>query len=41
MIKIKEIEIQALENAGCNNGNYPEVRVTFDNATGGAVIPSV
>ena len=31
MIKIKKIEIEALENAGCNNGNCPSVEITFDN----------
>ena len=31
MIKIKKIEIEALENAGCNNGNFPSVEITFDN----------
>lgn len=31
MIKIRRIEVEDLENAGCNNGNYPEYTVYFDN----------
>ena len=29
MLVIKSIEIMELENAGCNNGNYPEYTVYF------------
>lgn len=33
MLKIMDIEMLELENGepGCNNGNYPEYVVTFDN----------
>ena len=31
MLVIKSIEIMELENAGCNNGNYPEYTVYFTN----------
>ena len=31
MLVIKSIEIMELENAGCNNGNYPEYTVFFTN----------
>ena len=30
-MKVKEIIIEELENAGCNNGNYPLFTVVFDN----------
>lgn len=30
-MKIANIVFEELENAGCNNGNYPEYTVTFDN----------
>lgn len=33
MIKIKHIEIEDLENEGCNNGNYPECTITFEYGT--------
>lgn len=31
MIKILNVEIEDLENAGCNNGNYPHYKITYDN----------
>ena len=31
MLVIKSIEIEEIENAGCNNGNYPEYTVYFSN----------
>lgn len=31
LLKVKTLEIENLENAGCNNGNYPTfTAVTFD-----------
>jgi hypothetical protein len=30
-MKIKFIEIESMENAGCNNGNYPGYRITLEN----------
>lgn len=30
-MKIIRIEVEELENAGCNNGNYPEYVAYFDN----------
>ena len=29
MMKVTKVEIEPMENAGCNNGNYPTVTVTF------------
>ena len=31
MLKIIRIEVEEIENAGCNNGNYPGYTVYFDN----------
>lgn len=31
MIKINYVEIEQIENAGCNNGNYPMVNIYLDN----------
>lgn len=31
MIKIKNIFVEDLDNAGCNNGNYPDVAIELDN----------
>lgn len=31
MLKIIKIEIEEIENPGCNNGNYPEYTIYFDN----------
>ena len=31
MIKILNVEVEDLENAGCNNGNYPRYVITYDN----------
>lgn len=31
MLKITKIEVETLENAGCNNGNYPEYTLYFEN----------
>lgn len=33
MIKVVEVEVEELENPGCNNGNYPRYMVTFDDGT--------
>lgn len=30
MIKVTDIQVEDLENAGCNNGNYPRVTITLD-----------
>ena len=30
MVKILKVEVQDLEDAGCDNGNYPEYRMTID-----------
>ena len=30
MIKIVDINLETIENAGCNNGNYPGFAVLFD-----------
>jgi hypothetical protein len=32
-MKIKSIEIESTENAGCNNGNYPEYKITLEGGT--------
>ena len=29
MITVKSVEVENLENAGCNNGNYPKMIVYF------------
>lgn len=31
MIKVLDIDVEDIENAGCNNGNYPLVTVITDN----------
>lgn len=33
MKKIKRIEVEELENEGCNNGNYPECTIEFEDGT--------
>ena len=31
MVKIEKVIVESLENAGCNNGNYPNYTVLFIN----------
>ena len=31
MVKILNVEVEDLENAGCNNGNYPHYEISYDN----------
>ena len=33
-MKVIKIEFEQMDNAGCNNGNYPEYTVSFDDGTG-------
>jgi hypothetical protein len=33
MLKLIAIEVEDIENPGCNNGNYPGYTVTFDDGT--------
>ena len=35
---IKNIEIEQLVNAGCNNGNYPQMEIHLSN---GDIVPSM
>ena len=36
MIKIIDIQVEDMDNAGCNNGNYPTARIVY---TGGKIAP--
>lgn len=32
MVKILNVEVENLKNAGCNNGNYPHYKITYSNS---------